>query len=217
MEQSSTADPANNAKPKVRARDDRLDALRGLALVLMFLDHALVVLIAADGPHWLTYIRGSITRLSLPLFMVTSGFLMNQHRGFSKRRRIQVLVAALWINFLIFVFPVGFGNPDILALWLFVALFWKLIVKYPVETLTLGMIQNVSATLHLPSHNYQPGYVAAWLALGVIIARLPQEPGFLKHAGRLPRWVKSIGRNPLAWYVGHLTLFVYFGVMLKIN
>ena len=77
------------------ARNACLDTLRGLAIVLMIIDHV----------AWLFFDQqieaGSIrllTRLSMPLFCVLTGYFAVARRGFHRERWTQVAVAAVAVN-----------------------------------------------------------------------------------------------------------------------
>lgn len=189
-------------------RDTRLDALRGLAIVLMVFDHLLAVAAGFATPTWLHWIRDTVTRLSLPLFMVVSGILLERRKGFSTERVIRILYCALFVNCLVLAIKVGLGFPDILGLWLLAVAISPVILRYPVEVLILGFLQAINLPIQWSLWtNYQPGWVIGWVALGVLVSRT-EEPAMLRPASTLPHWLESIGRRPLLWYVGHIVLIL---------
>lgn len=191
-------------------RDRRLDALRGLALVLMILDHVLVVALEAGAPDELFWIRKTITRFSLPLFMVVSGMLLARRKSTSWRRWLEIACGALFVNCLTLI-PVGFGLPDILLVWLLASLFTPLIIRFPMEVAIVGLLQ--AQNLPIPWGGYQLGWVVALLAIGVLATHLREIP-LLNYANYLPAWVAAMGRRPLLWYVGHMTVVVVVGAVV---
>ncbi|QDV64790.1 Acyltransferase family protein [Crateriforma conspicua] len=76
-------------------RNAALDTLRGLAIVLMLVDHA--------AAYWfdvrieLTSVR-LITRLSMPLFCLLLGYFLPTDRRFRAVRLLQILAAAVAVN-----------------------------------------------------------------------------------------------------------------------
>ena len=53
-----------------------IDAIRGLAIALMILDHSLFAIESIGvANNIVEYARLSITRFSMPLFMIASGFI----------------------------------------------------------------------------------------------------------------------------------------------
>ncbi|MFB9542561.1 acyltransferase family protein [Micromonospora sagamiensis] len=193
-------------------RDSGLDRLRGLAIILMVIDHVLVVVLAnvASEP-WMEAIRLTLTRLSMPLFMILSGLLLAR-RGYPSRKRIlQILVAAALLNLLLNQVEVGLVTPEILAVWLTLLPFFPLIARYPVEAAGLGILQL--RNLPIAWDGYQPGEAAAFIALGVVLNRI-SDSALLRHAIAIPRWCEAVGRRPLLWYVGHLTILVAAGAAI---
>ncbi|HEX9705446.1 MAG TPA: hypothetical protein VGA20_09385 [Gemmatimonadales bacterium] len=174
------------------ARLGWLDGLRGAAVLLMLADHMLAL---ASPAHVL---RFTLTRLSLPAFMVAAGAgLAARGRLPSDRRVVQCGAAAAvatgaswWL---------GFALPEAVTLYLLtLPLAWALRRAWP-EAVVLGLVQALS--LPVPWGGYQPGLVLAYLALGIGAA------GSLGAARwRWPGWVQTVGRRPLAWYAGHLAV-----------
>ena len=200
----------------VRRRDARLDALRGFAVILMIIDHssALAVLgIDAAGPlSWLVerngvlwWVRHTLTRLSMPLFMLVSGYLI-VHRRPSPRRRAEVGALGVALSVLLWWTWPTFGVPEILVVWSLCLFAAPLIVNAALPVAVLGVLQTIN--LPIGWGGYEPGLVAAFLALGVLWRALePQTPHLFSFAAHLPGWVSAIGRRPLWWYSTHLVIF----------
>lgn len=172
-----------------RVRHQGLDTLRGLAVVLMILDHGLVV--AAPG-HWL---RSTLTRLSLPLFLLVAGALF---RPGWRTRYLDVLSAGVAATFI--GAPLGIGQPDILLLILGGCLILNVAGRLRVHDLvvvTFGLLAARQGWLEVGT-GYGVFEVAGWLALGRLGAF--ELRAFDLH----DRALAAVGRRPLAWYVGHL-------------
>lgn len=161
-----------------------LDLLRGLAIVLMALDHAVVVF------GWPEELR-HLTRPALPAFMVVSGYLFTRVGP----RYFDVVLAAL----------VTWPVVQYLGLvWIHILLVYALVVPglalplgLRVVVGSLGLLQAM--TWPLGWGGYEPGYVFAFLVLGNLLAytgiRWP-EVRF--------RLLEVVGQWPLSVYVGHL-------------
>lgn len=184
---ASTTAPA--ATPTTRTRSVGLDRLRGLAVVLMVLDHLLLVGGLAGHP-----LRETLTRAAMPLFAVLAGHLC---RRYSWRWAGVFLVGAFlpgavpWID-----------APNILC-WLslgaaLVALGRRYPVVYPlVMVLALTLFANgYGAT----PGSFQPLAVWALMVVGALLHR-----PWLETLGRcVPDQLRPFGRYPLTLYVGHL-------------
>jgi hypothetical protein len=193
-------------------RDAGLDALRGAAIILMIVDHVLVLAMATRGyTEWMALVRMSLTRFSMPLFMIVSGLLLARKGLPSTRRLVQVAMAAIALNLAFLSIDVGFAAPEILAVWLLVLLFYRLIVRYPIEAAVLGILQTMNWPVSWAG--YQPGTIMAFLALGVVLSRFP-ESAVLRSGDYLPGFCSAIGRRPLSWYTIHLGLLWGVGVYL---
>jgi hypothetical protein len=189
-----------------------LDRARGLAIVLMVIDHLAVCLLAlgANGTAHdaLWAIRLTVTRLSLPLFMICTGVLLV--RGLPGRRYWLVVLAALGANYLLIVAPNGVGRPEILAVWVAVMALADLIHRYPVFFACVGVIQTFTWEIGGPWHGYQPGAVCALVAIGYLAG-----PWCMDWANKLPAFLGSIGRRPLTWYLGHLLALSTLALLVR--
>lgn len=186
-----------------------LDRVRGLASLLMVLDHALVLSLTLDpGDGLRTDLRSTLTRLSMPLFMVVSGFLLS---GSSRRRVLEVAGTAVVLAPMLYVSWAEFAQPEILALWLLLVPLRSLLERYPLELLFAGVLQ----ILHLPVGwpGFEPGLILVFLALGVLARDRPRSLEMLGRA--LPGWFALVGRYPLTVYAGHLALFAIILVAVR--
>jgi hypothetical protein len=197
-------------------RDTTLDRLRGLAIFLMILDHALVIFLSCYGwQDWAYQTRRTVTRLSMPLFMLVSGLLVARKGRPSIRRLPPIFFIGLVFTEVVVNIPqLGFGAPDILLLWLLCLTLYPLWIRWPVEMAVIGILQIVNWPITIDWwRNYQPGEVLAFLALGALLAR--RENSLLLRTGaHLPRWLAFIGRRPLVWYTAHLTALLVLGAIL---
>jgi uncharacterized membrane protein len=169
-----------------------LDRVRGLAIVLMVLDHALLAAGHHGGP-----VRLTVTRLALPLFGLTAGALWKPGRA---RRYLEVAGAAIIATGLGLV--VGIGQPDILWL-LLVAM---LVMPAGPALAAAGAIQ--ATTWPLRTSGYEPGVVLVLVVLGHLYGSAPLD----RLGQRLPHRLEGIGRHPLGWYLGHLALLAVLKV-----
>lgn len=176
------------------ARDVRLDALRGVAVVLMVVDHVVKV-VAPDSLWWVT---STVTRLSLPMFMVTAGVLLaRRSHGLRPLRALDLFLAGSVVT--VVFGAIGFALPDILVVMLLTAPLWSWVRRSPVLAVIFGLIQLVN--LPLPWGGYQPGLVLALLGVGVLASGT-----WAQYGERLPVWCAAVGRRPLLFYVGHILL-----------
>lgn len=183
-------------------RDVTLDAVRGAAIVLMILDHALGFAQTTDLTQpWMHDIRFSITRLAMPAFMVCSGMLLSR-RGIARRRWFEVAAVAVAVNGAALISGLSTFVPDILAIWCLVMLLATPLRRFPATIAVLGLLQ--ATYWRLPIAGYQPGWVLAFVALGVLMARSGDQEVLPAIARRTPAWATAIGRKPLRWYAGHL-------------
>ncbi len=192
--------------PVRQARSHALDRLRGLAIVLMVLDHALVV----GAPHSL--LRLTVTRLSLPLFMIVSGLLIRLGGQYRWLRTLELAAAAGMCAVILTLCWPTFGTPEILAVYLLVAVpCRRLIQRAPLAGAVLGYVQAWYWPLHWSG--YQPGLVLLFLCVGSLCVRDVGELG--QWGARCPAWLEPIGRRPLAWYVGHLCVLAAIAAVVR--
>ena len=167
-------------------RNQALDTLRGLAVLLMILDHAAVV-------FGLPEIIRLYTRVAMPLFMAISGYLWTAHRP--HRLGLVALAAALSAPLEIYL---GLTQPGILTVWLLAQIAMPLVARYPAETAFFAL---VSTFMINPWSGYHPGLLLVFLALGRLI---PPPRHF-----HLPPFA-LVGRLPLSFYLAHLVILSAF-------
>lgn len=179
----------STSTPTTRTRLVGIDRLRGLAIVLMILDHWLVQTDPSSG------LRYTVTRLSLPLFIGCAAVVF---RGQLTRHRMLILSAGITCETALNG-PLHLGGPGpvtlITAGLLTFSVPWVRANAHLVGS--LGLLQ----ALYLPLgwSGYQPGLILAWFALATSTVH-ELEPA----ARRLPGWLGGIGRHPMVWYCGHL-------------
>lgn len=172
-----------------RSRERGIDALRGLAILLMILDHSLIVLSFGSSP-----IRHTITRLAMPIFFIVSGHLV---RKFTSRTLIIGLIGLClpvivpWID-----------SPNVLTWYaLGTLLLTKMSRKYYWLIIALALTLSSNFFNHDYGSSYWPYGLWALMATGALIPRELFTP-----FRRLPKFLDTIGRRPLLIYVGHLLI-----------
>ena len=158
-----------------------IDAIRGLAIALMILDHSLFAIESIGmANNIVEYSRLSITRFSMPLFILS--ILVN------------VTIRVLWPDF---------NNPEILFVWTLLAIGYRLIVRFPITVMIIGYTQFVFWPVSWGG--YQPGELAIFLGVGVLIARAPLDRTWKQiRFEKLLSTLAFLGRYPLSIYSGHL-------------
>lgn len=180
--------------PSTSNRVDWIDRLRGLALVLMVLDH---VLVQIDPSNPLRY---TLTRLSLPLFMAASAAVWTPD---IRTRRLVLLASAATVE-LVASSYLGMPFPGIMLVYLVAVVplsLWHEASSSAYWVAALGLIQ----ALYLPVGwlGYEPGLVLAWWGLGRLGSYQLDRLG-----SRLPRCLASVGRWPAQLYAFHLLVLV---------
>lgn len=170
-------------------RNQLIDVIRGLSILLMALDHVLAV-VDPSSP-W-----RHLTRAAMPGFMVISGYL---GAGAVDRRYWDVVMAAV-ISWPLAVF-LELALVHILMVFVLVYPLLRLPIGGLILVASLGLLQAHNWPIH--TGGYQPGYVFAFLAVGRLAAlagyQAPNPPI------RSP-FVSWLGRRPLQAYVGHLII-----------
>jgi surface polysaccharide O-acyltransferase-like enzyme len=186
-----------------RGRIFIIDAIRGLAIALMIIDHSLFAIETIGIANVVVeYSRLSITRFSMPLFMIASGFIWALY-GLRIKRWIQVFILSILINLTIKVLWPDFNNPEILLVWTILAIASRLIVRFPITVMIIGYTQFIFWIV--PWSGYQPGELAIFLGVGVLIARAPLDKTWKQiRFEKLLSAFAFLGRYPLSIYSGHL-------------
>lgn len=180
-----------------------IDAIRGLAIALMVLDHSLFAIESIGvANNVVEYSRLSITRFSMPLFMIASGMIWVLY-GLRIKRWIQVFILSILINIAIKVLWPDFNNPEILFVWTIIAIGYRLIVRFPITVMIVGYTQFIFWPV--PWSGYQPGELAIFLGVGVLIARAPLDKTWKRiRFEKLLSKLAFLGRYPLSIYSSHL-------------
>lgn len=193
------------AKSRIRL----LDAMRGLAIVLMIIDHALSALESTGVSNSLVeYSRLTVTRFSMPLFMIASGAVWGRY-GLRFTRWAQVGIWAVLINAMTRLLWPDFNFPEILLIWSALAICWRLVVRFPIIIMILGYTQTTY--WQISWQGFQPGELAIFLGVGVLLARAPLDALWReRRTSKLVAPLSFIGRYPLMIYGGHIALLALF-------
>ena len=191
--------------PTTKAREQILDAMRGLAIVIMIIDHVLSLLESVGIQNILVEnSRLTITRFSMPLFMIASGIVWVRY-GLKVKRWSQVFFLALILNAMMRLLWPDFNFPEILLVWSVLAIFWRVIVRYPIITMIVGYTQTTF--WQIPWQGFQPGELLIFLSVGALIGKVPLENLWReRRPTKLLEPLALVGRYPLAIYGGHLFL-----------
>lgn len=171
-----------------RARLAGLDRLRGLAVLLMVLDHVLVV---ADVG---TPVRLTVTRASMPLFFLIAGSLVRRAR-WGRLGLVAVLGAVLpvvvpWVD-----------APNVLLYYAVGAVLLAVVRGRRGRWVALAVAASLAANGYLAFPGaYSPG--GLWVLM--LAGALAGAPALDRVGARLPAWVARAGRYPLTVYVVHL-------------
>lgn len=191
-----------------KLRDINLDFFRGIAISLMIIDHILVFFASIKFANdFFEIIRETLTRYSMPLFMIISGFLLAKY-GISIKRWLQVFITSIVLNVIIYFYWTDFNFPEILLIWSLLTIFTKLIIKFPIFILISGLIQYQYFPVNYEA--YQPGIILLFLSIGVISSNR------ILHGDLLDKVIKYnifrplifIGRYPLSIYFSHILILI---------
>lgn len=166
----------------------------------MVLDHALVAQAAVHGHRFgADLVRTTITRASLPIFMVLAGALW-AYRGLSKRRVAQVFAAGAFAMIVTTLTGGWLAEPNILAVLLLCLGLVELVRWHPAVWASLGLVQLTVWPIRWDG--YQPGLVMALLALGALC----NVHDLHRVGSRLPGFLERPGREALTWWCVHVAV-----------
>lgn len=191
-----------------KKRNSNIDLIRGFAIILMIFDHALLAYSSIYGDNDFIYLfRITLTRFSMPLFMIISGTVLFLY-GLKARRWLSVLIIALAINIITINLWEDFNSPEILLVWCFVVIFYKIYLKLPITTLILGYVQTQFFQITLYNYNgYQPGDIIIFLVFGILISKYITSLTFpILSKLSIIHFISFIGSKPLTIYFSHLLL-----------
>lgn len=176
------------------ARLASLDAYRGLAVLFMLVDH--VTLLTAV-PDVFRLVPG---RLAMPMFFLLAGYLATAPRW----RHAWVGYAGIALPF----FVPWVDSPNVLVLWAGGVAFLALIryLGLPVWLLAaVGLAVAANGWAHAGGGHYDVFAMWGLLALGTMLPRSAFD-----WTRTIPGWIGAslalVGRHPIAWYLGHLTV-----------
>lgn len=180
--------------------------MRGLAILLMIFDHALSALESTGVNNSIVeYARLSITRFSMPLFMIASGVVWGRY-GLRFKRWAQVVAWALIINAMTRLFWPDFNFPEILMVWALIAICWQIVARFPIIVMIIGYTQTTY--WQIPWQGFQPGELLIFLGAGVILSRAPLDGLWReRRTSQLLEPLSVVGRYPLTIYGLHLIAF----------
>ncbi len=170
-------------RPPARLRSPGLDALRGLAVLAMLVDH-LALLVGAD------LARLTVGRLAMPLFFIVGGHLagrLSPRLLLAAGLGLALPTVAPWID-----------SPNVLLLYAAGAVLLALgcpPVLLVAVALT-GYANGWTAALH---GAYEPAALLALMGVGQLLPR-----SAFAGADRLPSLLRVAGRYPLTIYAGHV-------------
>lgn len=173
---------------RTTTRQPSLDAVRGLAIALMLLDHVGYVL------GWET-VRLTLGRVSMPLFFLLAGALVT-------RVTMRHAHAALLGIALPLVAPWA-GSPNVLVVYAVGAALLVLSRRAGLPVLVLVALPLAVAAnrWEVGSTSYDPAALIGLMALGALVGT-----GWADRLGQHLQWpvLVHLGRAPLRWYVGNV-------------
>jgi len=189
-------------------RDINLDFFRGSAIILMIIDHTLVFFTSIKFYNsFFDIIRETLTRYSMPLFMIISGLLLAKH-GISIKRWLQVFLLSVFLNIIIYFYWKNFNFPEILLIWSFITIFSKILIKFPIFILISGLIQYQYFPINYQA--YQPGIIVLFLSIGIISSNRILHGELLDNFVNLKIFkpIVLIGKYPLSIYFIHIIFLI---------
>ncbi len=178
-------------------RSDLIDRARGLAILLMILGH----LLAIGGGDLGVWLRLTLTRASLPIFCLCTGYLLSDRLP-RAIRVAQVALAGFTATVILRPLAPPLDVVDPLVVVAVSLCFWPLLLRWPLLCIVIGSVQ--AYTWKGLWHGYQPGHLVALYAAGVMLRRSPSDlTACHAAAARLPYLFVHFGRHPLAWYLAH--------------
>lgn len=169
----------------VKTYSPGIDKLRGLAIVLMVLDHIILV---SHGPF---IIRETITRAAMPIFFVLSGHLI-------KKVTWRLFIIG-YIGLTLPTFVTFLDDPNVLFWYAAFAPIIVLLRRNPnMLPLVLVVIMGLVANNHLLTvpNSYPPLMLLALMIIGAMIPRKS-----FTFSNSLPSILIHVGRFPLTLYV----------------
>jgi hypothetical protein len=169
------------------------DAFRGLAVAFMVIDHIALLTPATD------LLRMAPGRLAMPMFFLLAGYFATVPRW----RHLGIGLVGVTLPF----FIPWVDSPNVLVLWaLGVVLLWAWrAAELPLWIIAaVALVASANGWSSSDGTYYEPVAMYGLMALGATLT-----PAAFVWADRLPlsRALASVGRHPIAWYVGHLTAF----------
>ena len=171
-------------------RNATLDAARAAGIALMIVDHIAVVY------DWPAPTR-DITRLAMPLFMITSGYLFTGKLG-QRYRDVWATAAITWPM----VVVLELALVHVLIVYALVLPLLRANQGTLLSLTCLGLLQAFNWPIGW--NGYQPGYLLAFLTLG----QLARQAGIEIQHRDWPSWLTWAGRYPLTAYGSHLAVLV---------
>jgi uncharacterized membrane protein len=189
-------------------RNSNIDLIRGFAIILMIFDHALLAYSSIYGNNDFIYLfRITLTRFSMPLFMIISGTVLILY-GLKIKRWLSVFIIALVLNIITINLWEDFNSPEILLVWCFVVIFYKIYLKFPIIVLILGYIQTQFFQITFYDYSgYQPGDIIIFLIVGIFASKYITGVKFpILSKLSIIHFISFIGSKPLTIYFSHLLL-----------
>lgn len=179
--------------PITIVRNRSIDNLRGLAIALMIVDHAIL---AFHGPMT---IHNTVTRAAMPIFFLLSGHLIKR---FSWR-----LVGIGLIGLILPTIVPFIDDPNVLFWYAVMAPLVLILKRYYFHGLylILFIVFMLTANFHYFLLNgftsYPPLVLLALMCFGAIIPRIE-----LTSITWIPTIFSKVGSYPISIYVGHLLI-----------